>query len=349
MVTIELTGSHAQIGKQRGEQLKAAIQMSVEHWVMGHTFQFSLKTAGAYGRRMEKDMARRWPEILDEVYATAKAADIPEEVMLANVFRCWNALSKDHPATLACYNMSCRDPKRGVIVGGVLEDSPPYYLSEIVKPAKGIPHVNITWAGMPYAVRSMNKAGLAIGQASSFAGSRFRPGRNDFSFALYARGFFAERKAIQCATRVDEAVDILRSFECASVFMIADKTGRVVALEPCGKLCAMREPDADGLLTGGTFESPDLIKSLVDEGVAHDWEGGMRTAKLVKAHLRAAKGKTTMEWMARYLQTERTDGGWCHDGCQGATIACPATGEFWVSGYRPCVSGFKKYRMSSCF
>lgn len=347
MVTIELKGSHAQIGRQRGEQLKYAIQMSIEHWVMGHTSQFSLKAAYAYGRRMEKDMARRWPEILDEVYATARAADIPEEVMLANVFRCWNALAREHPATLACYNMACRDPGRGMIVGGVLEDSPPYYLTEIVRPARGIPFVNVTWAGMPYAVRSMNKAGLAIGQSSAFAGTRFGAGQRDFSFALYARGFFAERKAVQQASTVDEAVEILRSFECASVFMIADKTGRVIALEPCGTLCGLREPGADGILTGGTFESPELIKALIDDGVAHDWEGGLRMAKAVKQHLRDARGKTTMEWMARYLQTEKTDGGWCHDGCQGATIACPATGEFWVSGYRPCVSGFRKHRVKS--
>jgi hypothetical protein len=347
MTTIELKGSHAQIGRQRGAQLKYAIQMSIEHWVMGHTYQYALKTAYAYGRRMAKDMLRRWPDILEEVYATAQAADIPEDVMLANVFRCWNALSKDHPATLACYNMACRDPRRGLIVAGVLEDSPPYYLTEIVKPAQGIPFIMVTWAGMPYAVRSMNKAGLTIGQASAFAGSRFRPGSSDFSFALYARGFFAERRAIQHAKTVDEAADIIRSFECASVFMIADKTGKVVALEPCGQLCALREPDADGLLTGGTFESPELMKSLIDEGIAHDWEGGMRMAKRVKARLRAAKGKTTMEWMARYLQQESADGGWCHDGCQGATIACPATGEFWVSGYRPCVSGFRKYQMRS--
>jgi hypothetical protein len=343
MVELQFTGSHADIGRQRGEQLKYVIQMSLEHWVREHTHLFTQEDAHAYGRGMAEDMSRRWPEIIDEVLSTGKAAGISDDDMYAYVFRCWNALSKTHPATLACYNMACNDPERGAIIAGVLEDSPPYYLLETIIPHHGIPSYIVTWAGMPYAVRGMNKAGVAIGQASSFAGTRFRPGTHDFSFALYARGFFAERKALQYATTIDEAVDIILGFECASVFMIADPSGRVVALEPCGALHAMRHPDERGVLTGGTFESPELIKALIDEGIAHDWEGGMRTAKKVAARLHDAHGHSTMEWMAAYLQEEQSEGGWCHDGLQSATIACPATGDFWVSGYRPCVSGFARH------
>ncbi|MBI3922838.1 MAG: hypothetical protein HY318_15565 [Armatimonadetes bacterium] len=345
MVEIKLTGTPRQIGGQRGEQLKYAVHFALEHYVPGHAHQWSLAAARAHGQRMAEDMSKRWPEVIDEVISTAVGAEIPEDDMLAYVFRAWNALT-DHPSTLACYSMTCRDPGRGLIMAGVLEDGPPFYLLERVSPVEGVPFFSVTWAGMPWSVRSMNKAGLAIGQASSFAGIRFREGTHKFPFDLYARGFFAERCAIQNATTVSEGVDILRSFECGSTFMLTDASGTAVTLEACGKLHALRDPDDLGIMTGGVFESPELIKSLIDEGIAHDWEEGIRKAKRVSSRLREAHGQTTMEWMAAYLQAEQTDGGWCHDGLQSATIACPTTGEFWVSGYRPCASGFKEYATS---
>lgn len=340
MVEITLQGTPAQIGLERGRQLKYAIQLASEHWGPGHAHQYSRKEARAYGRRMAADLEKRCPALMDEIRHTARGADLPEDDLLAYAFRCWNALI-DHPATLACYNLACRDPKRGMLLAGVLEDSPPFYLQETVHPQKGHPFCSITWAGMTWAGRCMNRAGLAIGQASSFAGTRFGKGIA-FPFDLYARAFYALRWAIQNADNVADAVDIIRSFECASTIMLADRTGKCRVLEACGSLHALRRPDADEVMTGGVFESPGLVKSLIDEGVAHDWEAGVRLARKVGAKLRGARGKTTMEWMARYLQTELADGGWCHDGLQAATIACPATGEFWVAGYRPCTTGFRK-------
>lgn len=344
MVSITLAGTPAEIGLSRGRQLQAAIQLSVEHYVYGHTHQWSLKQAHAFGRRVAKDLGKRCPALLEEILHTGQGAGLSEGDTLAFAFRCWNALS-DHPATLACFNIACRDPKRGMIIAGVLEDSPPFYMMETVRPDRGIPFHGVTWSGMSWAGRGMNQAGLAVGQASSFAGTRFGKGTHAFPFELYARGYYGQRWALQTTDNVKDAAEVIRSFDCTSSFMLADKTGACVTLEACGKLHAIREPDAAGHMTAGTFESPDLMKSLIDEGIAHDWEGGVRLAKKVMAKLKAAQGKTTMEWMARYLQTEQTDGGWCHEGLQAASVACPATGEFWVSGYRPCVSGFRKLRV----
>ncbi|MDD5705910.1 MAG: hypothetical protein PHR35_08290 [Kiritimatiellae bacterium] len=341
---ISLTGTPAQIGLERGRQLKIAIQLSVAHYVHGNTHQWQLREAHAFGGRMAKDLGRRCPDLLEEILHTGQGAGLSEGDTLAFAFRCWNALS-DHPATLACYNIACRDPQRGTIVAGVLEDSPPFYILETVQPAKGIPFHAVTWTGMSWAVRGMNAAGLAVGQASSFAGTRFAKGANAFPFDLYARGYYGQRWALQNCDNVRDAARIIRGFDCTSTYMLADKTGACVALESCGQLHALRKPNAAGNLTGGIFESPVLIKALVDEGIAHDWEWGVRLAKKVMTKLESARGKTTMEWMARYLRAEQTAGGWCHDGLQAATIACPATGEFWVSGYRPCVSGFRKLRV----
>ncbi|MBI4026875.1 MAG: hypothetical protein HY360_17960 [Verrucomicrobia bacterium] len=344
MVEIQLKGAPAQIGLARGRQLKYAIQLASEHWGPGHTHQYSRKEAHAYGRRMARDMAQRCPQLMEEILATGKGAEMSEDDICAYAFRCWNALS-DHPATLACYNFAAHDSKRGPVIAGVLEDSPPFYLLETVRPKSGHAFYGVTWAGMAWAGRCINEKGLAMGQASSFAGTRFAPGAHKFPFDLYARVFYAQRWAIQNAATVDEAIDIIRGFECASVIMLADRSGKVVILETCGKLHAVRAPDELGVLTGGVFLAPELIKALIDQGVAHDWECGVRANQRVSVHLRKAKGKTTMEWMAKYLQTEREDGGWCHDGMQSATIACPSTGEFWVSGYRPCACGFRKFRV----
>lgn len=346
MVEINLKGSPAQIGLGRGRQLKYAIQLAAEHWGPGHAHPYSRKEAHAYGRRMAKDMEKRCPALMEEIVATGKGAEMNEDDFLAYAFRCWNALV-NHPATLACYNLAARDPKRGPIIAGVLEDTPPFYLLETVRSSRGLPFYGVTWAGMAWAARSINRAGLALGQASSFAGTRFGPGTHRFPFDLYARVFYATRWAIQHATTVEEAIEIIRGFECASVIMLADKSGKVIILETCGRLHALREPDELGVLAGGAFLSPRLIKELIDEGVAHDWEQAVRCHKQSVARLRGAKGRTTLEWMAKHLQTESTAGGWCHDGCQSATVACPNTGEFWVSGYRPCVHGFKKFHIRS--
>ena len=342
MVEITLQGAPTQIGLERGQQLKYAIQLAAEHFGPGHAHQYTRRQAYAYGRRLAKDMQERCPALMEEIHATGKGAEIAEDDFLAYAFRCWNALV-DHPATLACYNLAAHDPNRGPIIAGVLEDLPPFYLLETVRPKKGYAFHGITWAGMAWAVRGMNQAGLAIGQASSFAGTRFRAGAHRFPFDLYARAFYAQRWAIQNADNVADAVEIIRGFDCTSTFMLGDRSGKSVTLEVCGKLHALREPDKLGVMTGGVFESPQLIKALLEEGIAHDWEQGLRTAQRVAAKLRGAQRKTTMEWMEKYLRTEQAAGGWCHDGLQAATIACPATGEFWVGGFRPCVSGFKEY------
>ncbi len=347
MIEITHRGSFAQIGKARGSELRHVIRIAFEHWMPGHTSQYSLADAIEYGKRMADDMDRRWPGIMEETRAIARAAGIDEDDFMAYVFRCWNALSGDHPATLACFNMSCIDPSRGLLMSGVLEDSPPFSILEAVVPDEGIPFYSVTWAGMPWTVRSMNKSGLAIGQASAFAGTRFSDGTHAFPFDLYARAFFAERYAIQHATNIAEAVDMIRSFNCTSVFTIADKTGKVVTLEACGALHALREPDQDNLMTAGTFESVELVKALLDEGIAHDLEQGIKLSQKVKSHLKASKGKWTVERMMEYIQTEQSDGGWCYDYLQAATIACPSTGEFWVCGYRPCVAGFKRFTVDN--
>jgi len=344
LVEITLTGSRSQIGFSRGAQLKYAIQLAVEHYVYYHTHQYSVDDAREYGLRMAEDMQQRCPAVLEEITHTAKGADIPEDIMFAYAFRCWNALM-EHPATLACFNLSCIDPGRGPIMAGVLEDGPPFYMLEKVIPEKGHPFHAVTWAGMDWAVRCMNAEGLAIGQASAFAGTRFSEGSGGFPFDLYARGFYAERWAIQNAATVDEAIDIMRDFDCASTFMLADRSGKVAVLEACGRLHAIREPDETGVLTGGVFLSPNWSSPLIDEGIAHDWEEGVRKSKRVSADLHNAQGHSTMDWMAEYLQTEVEDGGWCHDGLQAATIACPANGEFWVSGYRPCAHGFTRHQL----
>lgn len=341
MVEISLSGSPRKIGFQRGKTLKYAIQLALEHWVYGHAHQWSIQAAHKFGRRMARDMEKRCPALMEEVHATAEGAGLPRDDMLAYVFRAWNALS-GHRATLACFSMICQDPKRGTILGGTLDDSPPFYLLETIRPTRGHAFYSVNWAGMPWAGKAMNNKGLAIGQASSFAGTRFGTGNLAFPFDLYARAFFAMRWAIQNAATVAEAIDVLRSFECTGTFTITDSHGDAATLEVCGRLHAIRRPDGDGILTSGVFESPDLIRALLDQGVAHDWEEGVQLSRKAHAALLNARGKSTMEWLAGHLQTEKAAGGWCHDGLQSAFVACSATGEFWVSGYRPCASGFRR-------
>ena len=345
MVNVELNGAPAQLGLARGRQLKAAIQLGVGHYIHGHRKQWRQSEAPAFGARMAEDLGRRCPALLEEILHTGEGAEIPQADFLAFAFRCWNALT-DHPATLACYNLGCVDPGRGPLLAGVLEDSPPFYLLETVRPAQGHAFHAVTWAGMAWAVRGMNAAGLAIGQCSAFAGTRFAPGRLAFPFDLYARGYYAQRWALQQADNVADAIEIIRGFGCASTYMLADQAGNCATLEVCGDLHAVRKPDADGLLTGGPYITPALIKALIDEGVAHDWEMWVRLSRQVIDKMRSAQGKTSLEWMADYLATDKEDGGWCHDGLQAATVACPATGEFWVSGYRPCSSGFQRLNVA---
>jgi hypothetical protein len=347
MVEITLRGSFSEIGEARGHELKHVTRIGFEHWMPGHTTRYSLKDAVEYGKRMADDMDRRWPEIMTEARAIAGGAQIDEDDYMAYMFRCWNALSGDHPATLACFNMTCVDTQGRLLLSGVLEDSPPFSILEAVVPDTGIPFYSVTWAGMPWTVRSMNKAGLAIGQASAFAGTRFADGTHAFPFDLYARGFFAERYAIQHATTVAEAIDMIRSFDCTSVFTIADRTGKAVTLEACGALHSLREPDQDNLMTAGTFESVSLVKALLDEGIAHDLEGGIQLSKRIKGTLQASKGQWTVDRMMDFIKTEQSDGGWCYDMLQAATIACPSTGELWVCGYRPCATGFKRYTVEN--
>lgn len=348
MVEVRLSGGPEEIGRQRARELRSAILLALEHFSSGHEGQWGPEEFRAWGRRWQPEIDRDWPWLGAEIRAAAAELAVPEEVLFAFNFRGWNALAP-HPSHMACYNIAWRDAQAGVVMGGVVEDGPPFYILEKVRPSQGLAFLSVTWAGMVWAVRGMNAAGLSVGQVSAFPGiprhSRTPPG---FGTEDYARGYFALRAALQEASSARQAADIVGRFQCMSTFMFADATGDALVLEMAVRHQGLRRSDRpDGLLIGGGhFLTPGVLHALVDDGLNPTCpEGHAARQRWVEEFVGQRADRLTVETMKELLTDHGGPAPLCNDSTQALTVAVPAQGELWVGGYRACQSGFRRYRL----
>ena len=350
MLHVCLSGTPVEIGRQRAEKLESSIRLSMEHLLLAHANEFGVKERRAWGRETAKDFERYFPEYVEETKAAAAALEINEDDMLAYNFRVWNALlphSSHH-----CYNIGWMSPKDGPIVGGVLEDFPPFYLLEEVHPAKGNAYYTVPLAGTTHAVRGMNEKGLALGSASAFVGTPFKDNpKLKFSTRDYSRAYQVMRKVLQECDTVAEAITLIRQIPCCNTFMLADPSGELVfAGKLVDRMEIRRSSREHRLLIGGShFLDADLITGLMRDGIhPADARASLERHWQITEYVRRHKKDMGVERMKKMLQTH---GGkdiltFCHDGLQCATVAVPRKGEFWVAGYRPCRAGFKRYDMA---
>ena len=101
----------------------------------------------AWGRQWQADVAAKFPALMAEITAESKELGLDKDLVFAFNYRSWNAMTRHPSHPLACYNIFFRDKARGPLLGGVVEDNPPFYVLEEIHPRQGIAHFTVALAG----------------------------------------------------------------------------------------------------------------------------------------------------------------------------------------------------------
>lgn len=341
-VRIVLKGSPEEIGCQRAKALRSSILLSMEHLMVGHGRETS--ACVAWGRKWQADVKARFPALMEEIVAGSRELGVEKDLLFAYNYRAWNAATSHPSHPLACYNIFFRDKNRGPLLGGVVEDSPPFYVLEEIHPLQGIPHYTVTLAGTSWAIRGLNAAGLAVGQVSAFPGEYCRAGSTyQWGTQDYSRGYFILRTALQTLSTAREAAAFCRKHDALGTFMFADRKGDAFVVEKAGRLDAVRTCPGNVMVSGGHYSEP-LVRALLREGVLHVPLAGSLLRQQVVLR-KARKQAPSLELMRSILAAhDEEEGAFCNYNNQTTTIAMPKSGKLLVSGYLSCKSGFKEYR-----
>jgi len=342
-VKIMLKGSPEEIGRQRAKELRSSILFSMQHLMIGHGRETA--QCVAWGRKWKADVAKKFPVLMAEIEAESGELGLDGDLVFAYNYRSWNAMTRHSSHPLACYNIFFLDRVRGPLLGGVVEDGPPFYLVEEIRPEKGIAHFSVTLAGTCWTVRGFNAEGLAVGQVSAFPGDYCREGAiYRWGTEDYSRGYYILRTALQTMATAREAAAFCAKHDALGTFMFVDKKGEAIVVEKAGRLTAVRTCKKDVMVSGGHY-CEDLVRELLKEGVVPL----PPAASLVRQRAvfrMTAKQKPTLSLMKRILTSHREEEGtFCSDGNQMITIGVPAEGKFLVAGYIPCKSGFTEYTL----
>ena len=170
MRLIECRGTPRQIGESTGEALRDEISQNIA---------FLTDTSRqALNIRLPLFLAtlqRRLPAVLEEMRATARAANVSETDLLAlNLPLVPGSLDRvfaepsDLPSIDGCTNFVFRSGPDGPIWGKNNDGCEPHRaaVARWVRPAEGIPQVTFTFAGMVATTDGMNAEDVAVGHSS---------------------------------------------------------------------------------------------------------------------------------------------------------------------------------------
>ena len=338
MLKIFLSGTGEDIGRKRATELKSTILLALEHLLYHHTF--GPEKCVEWAKRWKKQTEDEFPSLLEEIKSSGKTLNIDENIIFAFNFRAWNALYS-HPSHLACYNIGFFDEKEGPLLGGVLEDYPPFYILEKIEPSDGYKHYSIGLAGTVWAVRGMNSEGLAVGQVSAFPGMQVR--KTDFYFGTedYARSYFIMRYVLQYCKDIKEAIDIFKKHRATGNFMLADSKGNIAVVEKAGALTGIRFCKEKFIIAGGHYLDNNLVADLAGEGIVHIPDA-MSVKRQQAVSFSVEKNKPSLPLMKKILLSHgEEEGRFCNDIIQATTIAIPFKKQFYVAGSFPCKNKFE--------
>jgi len=233
MLCESFSGSHWDIGFQMGQRHRFWIDRTLAQFVARHSHEFTDEEMQQLAQKWTGLLDQKSPAHLEQIRGVAEGSGLAMTDLLAMSFRFWNMLSlrrKDFfgASDIGCTNIAFRDPDRGIILGGTLDDMRLPWLLARFAPKGRLRHLCVTWIGTAWGGRGINEAGLAVGASSMPI--------DGIDYAVDER---FEDMAIKCvlerATTTDEAVDLLQSlgrYKGMSV-LIADRSGNVRLMETC--------------------------------------------------------------------------------------------------------------------
>lgn len=243
---IECAGSSREMGRQYGEAAREEIRANCDIWYKQYapTDEFAENT-----RRM---LARHLPEALDEMRGIAEGAGVEEKLIFAaNQF---DTFEEMRPSP-GCTSMAIAGGKDGPVLGknndGASADT--VFLIRESNPDKGLPMVQVTYAGWISGLDAMNSEGLVNGHNS--VGSIFdRQGdRIDIRLWIYHLMRVC-RTSDELLTLLSEAPLTGKGFN----IVVADISGDICVIEAAVPLTSYRGRGHEFIYATNHFITPPL-------------------------------------------------------------------------------------------
>lgn len=263
----DYSGSHYDIGLAMGRRHAPWIERTLAQFVAPHAHEFQPDELKRLEEKWLGLLGRKAPCLLEQIRGVSDGSGVPLSDLLAMNFRFWNIatqrrIDRFQMPEAACTNIAFRDPDRGILLGGTLDDIRLPYLLANFAPRGKLRHLCVTWIGSAWGARGVNEAGLAVGGSSMPV--------DGIEYAMDERfEDLATKLVLEEARTADEAMALFRSlgpFKGISI-VFADRAGNVRLLETCWAGEAVHELDGTGVLFCVNHpKSPVLLQKMLELG-----------------------------------------------------------------------------------
>lgn len=188
MRLIECSGTPRQIGQATGEALREEIAEHLELFPPPRSNEFRARLP-----LFVATLQRRLPAVMEEMRATARAANVDEiDLFALNLPMVPGTLDRvvgdrvDGPSTEGCTNIILAGGPDGPIWAKNNDGCEPHrpVVARWIRPAEGIPQVTFTFAGLVATTDGMNAEGVTVGHSS--VGSVFQQSDRWIPIRLWA-------------------------------------------------------------------------------------------------------------------------------------------------------------------
>lgn len=245
-------GSANECGRQYGEAARALIAQEAELFGYGGKVTMEMKNFAGFAIRSIRDHA---PEILSELEGIASGSNLPLEVLL--MMNVWESVAfREMPDR--CTTFLLRASEYGSIAAKN-NDGPEYerktapFVLREVYPDKGIPFIQVTYAGWLSGLDMMNSEGLANTHGS--VGSVLLRNGNRLDIRLQCYKLMKECRTVpEFCRRLPEVPLTGKGFSIA----LADRQKNNAVVEAAVPQIVIREKDAGFAFSTNLYHAPEL-------------------------------------------------------------------------------------------
>ena len=338
MKTIECSGTHREMGRQAGEQLRDEIARHVERRKRLSQPGFEQELPGYLSV-----LRRELPDVLEEMDGVAEGANIAaRDIYLLNFTRYPDSLNV---AEEGCTNIAFVATPDGPAWGENNDlEAPAERLPQcvrIVRPARGIPLIMISRAGMVAAMDGMNAEGLCLGNSS--VGSVFQQSREHVCIRMlgYA-AMLHSRNVSGFVRRMTSRPTRGKGYS----MLCLDRSGTAVSIEaPCPLVQVRRMTSPRGMHCVNVYQLPQL--SDADRRTPGAKRDALARRKLLEEYL-SSDAPCTVDAMQKLLRLHGPPQALCRHGeVENMYTACsmiglPRRGVLLVAEGYPCESEYEE-------
>ena len=331
-LTVELSGSYREQGRQHGEALASAIGEILEEMLKQDNWEMD-KVEAVLGK-LEANLSRLAPGIVAEMAGIAEGSGIPYGDILA-----YNAIADIGMVHSFCTAMGWADTPDGAIIGktnDIGQDKEKYHHPFRRRSGEGLPAVWATWPGSVWCNCFVNAEGLAWGGAS--LGMEVRDDAGIPSNCMF-RVLMDTCATVEEALRAHERVPVMHH---PAHNVMADADGTLVAVEmtPVGTHVCQGPGEPYARATNHFCPGPHEGK---DSGEPRHIENSKRRFANLK---RLAESQAhSVENMMAAVRDHADEGQICQHGnadmwSSAAYVLVPSARRLLIARGQPCESEF---------